>query len=61
VALTVTVFGLGAVAGAVYKPEPFMLPQVMPLHPAPVTLQLTTWSLLPTTLAENCCCAPGFT
>ena len=56
-ALTVTVAGLGAVAGAVYKPPELICPHVMPLHPAPVTLQTTT--LEP--VAENCNCPPGLT
>jgi hypothetical protein len=61
VALTVTVLGLGTVAGAVYRPVPVIWPQTMPLHPAPVTLQITTLLLVPVTAAENCTCAPGLT
>ncbi len=61
IALTVTVLGVGAVAGAVYKPWAVIWPQVMPLHPAPVTLQITTLLLVPVTVAENCTCAPGTT
>jgi len=55
VALTVTVAGLGAVDGAVYRPLELICPHVMPLHPAPVTLQTTT--LEP--VAANCNWPPG--
>jgi hypothetical protein len=41
-AATVTVDGEGAVKGATYKPLESIDPQVMPLQPAPVTLQTTT-------------------
>jgi hypothetical protein len=56
-ALTVTVAGLGVAIGAVYRPVELICPQVMPLQPAPVTLQTTT--LEP--VALNCNCAPGLT
>ena len=53
VAVTVTVGGFGAFAGAVYKPCPEMLPHVMPLHPAPERLQSTTELEVPVTVAVN--------
>jgi hypothetical protein len=42
VALTVTIAGLGATRGAVYKPSNVISPQVLPLQPDPVTDQTTT-------------------
>lgn len=50
VAVTVTLGGFGAAAGAVYKPPAVMLPQVIPAQPLPETLQRTT-PLLP--VVEN--------
>lgn len=59
VAVTVTVFGLGAVPGAVYSPPEVMDPQVMPPQPEPDTLQMTMPLCGP--LAENWTCPDGFT
>jgi hypothetical protein len=59
VAVTATVAGLGAIAGAVYSPLDVMEPQLIPEHPLPETLQITTPLSGP--LALNCNCAPGFT
>lgn len=41
VAVTVTWFGLGAVAGAVYSPLLLIVPHAAPLHPLPATVQVT--------------------
>jgi len=60
VAVTATIGGLGALAGAVYSPLALMLPQADPLHPLPDRLQITTALELPLTLAVNCNWAPGF-
>ena len=59
IARTVTTAGLGAVAGAVYRPSAVISPQEMPAQPAPDTLQITTLSEEP--VALNCTCAPRFT
>ncbi|MBV8282518.1 MAG: hypothetical protein JO347_10720 [Candidatus Eremiobacteraeota bacterium] len=56
--MTVTVDGLGAIAGAVYRPSAVISPQLMPLHPAPIKPQITTSFAAPVVL--NCSCAPGF-
>src|SRR5207245_600149 len=58
VAFTVTVAGLGTVAGAAYSPEVEMVP-VVELPPVnPLTLQVTALLLLPVTTALNCWDAP---
>jgi hypothetical protein len=54
VAITVTVEGEGGVDGAVYSPWSVIIPHVIPLHPAPLTLQMTTLSLVPFTVTTNC-------
>jgi hypothetical protein len=60
VAITVTVAGLGAVAGAAYTPTELMVPQLAPVQPAPETLQVTAWlAPLGLTVAVNCCTPPG--
>jgi len=41
VALTLTIFGVGALDGAVYRPVDVMEPQAMPEHPLPDMLQTT--------------------
>lgn len=41
VAVTVTVFGLGAEAGAVYKPAAVIDPHAPPVQPRPETLHVT--------------------
>lgn len=61
VAVTATIGGLGAVAGAVYNPLELMLPQADPLQPLPDMLQMKTGLELPVSAAVNCNCAPGFT
>jgi hypothetical protein len=55
VAVIVTVAGLGTVPGAVYKPFASMLPQLVPEHPLPVTVQVTAVSFVFDTVAVNCC------
>jgi len=60
VAVTVTVLGLGTAAGAVYKPEELIVPQLIPTHPAPVRFQITRVGV-PAIAAENCTCEPGLT
>jgi hypothetical protein len=41
VAVTLTMFGEGANAGAVYRPAAVTVPQAAPLQPLPVTVQVT--------------------
>jgi hypothetical protein len=41
VAVTTTVFGVGAMAGAVYRPDDVMVPQAVPVQPGPDTVQVT--------------------
>jgi hypothetical protein len=62
-AVTVTVSGLGTVAGAEYFPVASMVPQLAPEQPVPATLQVTPWLLArdghvtpiaQDTLAPNC-------
>lgn len=53
VAVTVTVEGFGAVRGAVYNPSYVMLPQEMPLQPAPERLQTTMFPEPPLAVAAN--------
>src|ERR1700719_994032 len=61
-ALTVTVGGLGAVAGAVYFPVASIVPQLAPVQPVPETLQVTAWlAPLGLTVAVNCCEPPAVT
>lgn len=60
VAVTATIGGFGALAGAAYSPLALMLPQADSLHPLPDMLQITRVFELPVTLAVNCDCAPGF-
>jgi hypothetical protein len=60
VAVTATIGGFGARAGAVYNPLALMLPQADSLHPLPDVLQITRALELPVTLAVNCNCTPGF-
>ena len=52
VAVMVTVAGVGAVAGAVYRPVELIVPHAAPVQPAPETLQFTPM------LAVNCWVAP---
>jgi hypothetical protein len=60
VAVTFRNDGLGSDAGAVYRPPAVMVPQLVPAHPKPVTLQVTAVLLVPVTAALNSCCAPVF-
>jgi hypothetical protein len=60
VAVTATIGGLGAFAGAVYSPLVLMLPQADPPHPLPDMLQITRALELPLTVAVNCNWARGF-
>jgi hypothetical protein len=57
----VTAGGAGTFAGAVYKPEVEMDPQVAPEHPAPAMLHFTAAFVLPVTFAVNCCVEPALT
>jgi hypothetical protein len=58
-ALTVTVGGLGVVAGAVYFPVASIVPQLAPVQPVPERLQVTAWlAPLGLTVAVNCCTPP---
>lgn len=61
VAFTVTVAGVGIVAGAVYRPADEIVPQAAPEHPEPDTLQTTVVMEVPVTLAVNCFVALIFT
>ena len=54
VAVTVTVAGVGAVAGAVKSPLLLMIPHVAPEQPEPVTLQVAVVLELPVTVEVNC-------
>ena len=54
VTLTVTFAGEGIVVGAVYMPDEDMTPHAEPLHPLPLTLQVTPSLLVPSTVAKNC-------
>jgi hypothetical protein len=55
VATIVTFVGLGALAGAVYKPADVIVPQAAPVQPEPLTLHVTAVFLVPATVARNCC------
>ena len=54
VAFTVTCAGLGIVPGAVYSPPELIVPQALPVQPAPAKLQVTFVSVVPVTAAVNC-------
>lgn len=54
VAVTLTVGGFGADAGAVYNPAELMVPQLAPLQPAPEMDQVTAVFVVPVTVAVNC-------
>jgi hypothetical protein len=59
-AVTTTVGGLGAVAGAVYFPVASIIPQLVPVQLDPETLQVTAWlALMGLTVAMNCCSPPA--
>jgi hypothetical protein len=58
VADTVTMGGLGTVAGAVYRPAPVITPQATPLQPDPESFHVTAVFDVPETVAVNCCCVP---
>jgi hypothetical protein len=53
-AVTDTCAGFGTAGGAVYKPLAVTVPQAVPLHPVPTTLQVTAVLLAPVTVAVNC-------
>ncbi|MGA7767407.1 MAG: hypothetical protein WCA27_14435 [Candidatus Sulfotelmatobacter sp.] len=53
VTVTVTTAGLGAIAGAVYRPAAVMFPQLEPVQPLPETLHDTDVFELPVTWSEN--------
>jgi len=54
VAVTLTVTGEGALDGEVYSPLFEMVPHAAPLHPVPLTTQLTEVFELPVTVEVNC-------
>jgi hypothetical protein len=61
VAVTVTVGGLGALAGAVYFPVASIVPQLGPAQPVPDTPQLTAGIAphgLPVSVNAVNCCTP---
>lgn len=60
VAVTATIGGFGAVAGAVYNPLAVMLPHAVALQPLPDMLQMNRGLEFPPSVAVNCNCAPGF-
>lgn len=60
VAVTVTVAGFGTVVGAVYTPVVEMVPQALPVQPAPLTVQVTLVGRL-LSVALNCCWCPATT
>jgi hypothetical protein len=58
-AVTVTVGGLGMLAGALYRPAASIVPQLAPEQPVPATLQATTWLAPPgLTIALNRAMSP---
>ena len=57
-ALIVTIAGLGAVSGAVYRPLEETVPQLAPEQPDPTTLQSTPVIVVPVTFAVNCSVRP---
>lgn len=61
VAVTLTCAGLGTVVGAVYNPPELIVPQALPVQPAPDTSQVTLVFVEPVTAAVNCCCLPATT
>ncbi len=60
VAVTITELGEGAEAGAVYTPPGVIVPQALPVQPAPDTLHVTAVLLVLMTAALNVCVAPTF-
>lgn len=60
-AVTVTSAGLGSVPGAVYRPLVETVPQVAPVQPLPLTLQVTPVFEVLVTVAVNCCVLPAMT
>ena len=58
VAETVTRVGVETVAGALKSPPLFIVPQAAPLHPAPLTLQVTAVFDVPVTDASNSSVVP---
>src|SRR5208283_5980570 len=59
VAVTTTVGGLGAAAGAVYIPELEIMPTVELPPATPLTAQVTAVSVVPVTLAAYCTVDPA--
>jgi hypothetical protein len=60
-AVTVSVFGVGGTAGAVYNPVVFTVPTVTYPPTTPSTDHVAAWFVLPVTLAVNCCVCPTTT
>src|ERR1022692_2707494 len=61
VAVTVTTFDCGAVAGARYNPPLVICPHPVPLQVVPLSPQITTLFEVPLTTAVNCTCPLGCT
>ena len=61
VAVTITVAGVGALNGAMYRPVDDTVPHAVPEQPEPLTLQVTPLLAVPETLAVNCCLPPTAT
>jgi hypothetical protein len=60
-AVTVTVFGAGGTAGAVYNPVLPIVPTVVYPPATPFTDHVAPWFVLPVTVAVNCCVCPTST
>src|SRR5215472_11282544 len=56
--VTVTLAGLGTVAGAAYNPEAEMVPTIVLPPVIPLTCQVTPVLVVLVTVARNCCVVP---
>src|SRR5271167_2974374 len=61
VACTVTVAGVGTLAGALYRPLVEIVPNAILPPATPFTSQVTDWFELLATIAENCLDVPAWT
>jgi hypothetical protein len=61
VAFTLIAAGEGTLAGATNSPFVEIVPHAAPLHPAPLTLQVTPVLEFPVTFAANCWAPPAVT
>lgn len=59
--MAVTITFAGIVSGAVYRPLELIVPHPDPEHPVPLTVQVTAVSVVPVTVAVNCCVRPSTT